>query len=281
MDSRDVKPSGNGEKERKKGDAKGSQKGGRKKQSPGASSSGLSFTDSDDSKSDDDCHGSNVTNRGSSSIKTARNRSASPTSGHDSGTCSGRRSKAKRDVQHRKRHSRLAGADLYVARLGKSGSCHLKTPDTDATPPFHLVAAATRAATTSGSASPTGSLHDELLSKYAKSTRASPTTASASSSSAGLGQMATASKSPPLGRVAESRPCYRCITYMHSVGIKRVFWTNSDGVWEGAKVRDLVDSLKAAAHDGNGSGPGGDVGGLFVTKHEVLLVLRALTEGGT
>ena len=68
---------------------------------------------------------------------------------------------------------------------------------------------------------------------------------------------------------------------MHSVGIKRVFWTNSNGVWEGAKVRDLVDSLEAAAQDGGSSGGlGSDVGGMFVTKHEVLLLLRALAEGG-
>ncbi|CAK7271007.1 hypothetical protein SEPCBS57363_004395 [Sporothrix epigloea] len=236
----------------------------------------------DDIRSDDDCHGSNVAHRGSSN-KMARNRSASPTSGHDSGACSGRRSKAKRDVQHRRRHARLAGADLYVARLGKSGSRHLKTPDTTTSSAFHLTAAASRAVSTPGLASPTGSLHDELLSKYAKSTRASPTTASASSSLAGNDQTAAASSEPPPppSRVAESRPCYRCITYMHSVGIKRVFWTNSDGVWEGAKVRDLVDSMEAAAHDGNGGGPGGDVGGMFVTKHEVLLVLRALAEGGS
>ena len=30
---------------------------------------------------------------------------------------------------------------------------------------------------------------------------------------------------------------------MHTVGIKRVFWTNNNGEWEGAKVRDLMDTL--------------------------------------
>lgn len=39
----------------------------------------------------------------------------------------------------------------------------------------------------------------------------------------------------------ESRPCYRCVSYMHSVGIKRVFWSNCEGKWESAKLRDLVD----------------------------------------
>lgn len=40
-----------------------------------------------------------------------------------------------------------------------------------------------------------------------------------------------------------SRPCYRCISYMQWADIRRVFWTNSDGKWEGGKVRDLVDAL--------------------------------------
>jgi hypothetical protein len=59
---------------------------------------------------------------------------------------------------------------------------------------------------------------------------------------------------------------------MHSVGIKRVFWTNSKGNWEGAKVRDLVDVL-------DGSGSGSDGNGVserrvFVTKHEILMLRR-------
>jgi hypothetical protein len=61
---------------------------------------------------------------------------------------------------------------------------------------------------------------------------------------------------------------------MHSVGIKRVFWTNGEGKWEGAKVRDLVDML-----EGSGSGSEGDAVsglGVFVTKHEVLMLRRLL-----
>lgn len=75
--------------------------------------------------------------------------------------------------------------------------------------------------------------------------------------------------------VAESRPCYRCISYMHSVGIKRVFWTSSEGRWEGAKVRDLVDHLEGTATTS------GDPLGLpvFVTKHEVLLLRRLMSVG--
>jgi hypothetical protein len=61
---------------------------------------------------------------------------------------------------------------------------------------------------------------------------------------------------------------------MHGVGIKRVFWTNADGEWEGAKVRDLVEALeKGIESDGDGDGPGTgqENKGVFVTKHEVSL----------
>lgn len=63
---------------------------------------------------------------------------------------------------------------------------------------------------------------------------------------------------------------------MHSVGIKRVFWTNVEGQWEGAKVRDLVEAL-----EGGGGEEASDEGarvdkGAFVTKHEVLLLKRIL-----
>lgn len=61
---------------------------------------------------------------------------------------------------------------------------------------------------------------------------------------------------------------------MHNVGIKRVFWTNSDGEWEGGKVRNLVDIL-------DGGGAAGTDGaeeamGMFVTKHEVLMLRRVM-----
>ncbi len=52
---------------------------------------------------------------------------------------------------------------------------------------------------------------------------------------------------------------------MHSAGIRRVFWTNAEGVWEGAKVRELIDSLE---------NPEGQPSKVFVTKHEVLMLLR-------
>jgi hypothetical protein len=62
---------------------------------------------------------------------------------------------------------------------------------------------------------------------------------------------------------------------MHSVGIKRVFWTNDAGEWEGAKVRELVDALNCSGESGKG-GPTGN--GVFVTKHEVLMLRRLMGE---
>jgi hypothetical protein len=77
--------------------------------------------------------------------------------------------------------------------------------------------------------------------------------------------------------VLASRPCYRCISYMNSVGIKRVFWTTDAGEWECAKVRDLVDAL-----DNLGKMDGCDAAtaldNVFVTKHEVLMLRRTMGE---
>jgi len=65
---------------------------------------------------------------------------------------------------------------------------------------------------------------------------------------------------------------------MHSVGIKRVFWTNQDGEWEGAKVRDLVEALETGIEgdNGEGIGTGQQSKGVFVTKHEVLMLKRIM-----
>ena len=61
---------------------------------------------------------------------------------------------------------------------------------------------------------------------------------------------------------------------MDSVGIKRVFWTNDGGSWEGAKVRDLVDALDNSMGGVASSAPMGN--GIFVTKHEVLMLKRQM-----
>lgn len=60
---------------------------------------------------------------------------------------------------------------------------------------------------------------------------------------------------------------------MHSAGIKRVFWTNADGEWEGAKVQVLVDALESG---GDGDADEGKASSLFVTKHEVLMLKRRM-----
>ena len=58
---------------------------------------------------------------------------------------------------------------------------------------------------------------------------------------------------------------------MHSAGIKRVFWTNSKGEWEGGKVRDLIDDLDSPLQDCISDGSPGKAP-IFVTKAEVLML---------
>ena len=62
---------------------------------------------------------------------------------------------------------------------------------------------------------------------------------------------------------------------MHSAGIKRVFWTNAKGEWEGAKVQQLVDALESGGA-ADGDGDEGKVNSVFVTKHEVLMLKRMM-----
>lgn len=57
-----------------------------------------------------------------------------------------------------------------------------------------------------------------------------------------------------------------------------MFWTTQDGEWEGAKVRDLVEALEMGLegdHE-NGVGTGQENKGVFVTKHEVLMLQRTM-----
>lgn len=66
---------------------------------------------------------------------------------------------------------------------------------------------------------------------------------------------------------------------MDSMGIKRVFWSNQDGEWEGAKLRELVDALEmgiGGEDEGGGIGMGQESKGVFVTKHEVLMLKRTM-----
>lgn len=182
----------------------------------------------------------------------------------------GRNRQQTNEVTDRQRHSLLAGADLYVARFGsqntkpgKQNPCCDNAPDplndgllsgTPKSPPSSITSQR--------------SLHDELLNPHPRPTIPIP--------------------SPPSdphpfdwSTVHASRPCYRCVSYMHSVGIKRVFWSTDEGKWEGAKVRDLVDALDSSTSSlGDGGGEDGGKrlldSGVFITKHEVLKMRRVM-----
>lgn len=163
---------------------------------------------------------------------------------------------AKADVKERTKDLRLKGSDLYVARLG---ACQVTAPS-DSKSKQHASARSPPAPTPSSKSEP-ASLYDEL----------SPLSRTPSPS--------TTPVNPPMIKpeIRASRPCYRCVSAMHAVGIKRVFWTNADGEWEGAKVRDLVEALeKGIEGDGDGPGTGQENKGVFVTKHEVLMLKRIM-----
>lgn len=161
------------------------------------------------------------------------------------------------------KHPKLVGADVYVMRLARpcSEPPARKKPRDGGHQQDEVSShnGSDTCSTASDLSSSTGSLHDELSCKAKKLD--SPIAKPADVEAARL--------------VAESRPCYRCISYMHSVGIKRVFWTTSEGQWEGAKIRNLVDHLERdMASSENPLGLP-----VFVTKHEILL-LRRLMAGG-
>lgn len=156
-----------------------------------------------------------------------------------------------RSIKYSTKSPRLNGADLYVVRLGWQSApkvcCEEPDEDTATLPPWRH---------------PTGSLHDELTSpEPAKPARTK--------------HLPSPAKDEKRPIVLASRPCYRCIFYMASVGIKRVFWTDDRGGWEGAKVRDLVDAL-----DNMGSRSPTDasvaLNSVFITKHEVLMLRRIM-----
>lgn len=163
------------------------------------------------------------------------------------------------------KHPKLVGADVYVARLANDGPASPKKKCRAHDEPSDGIVETTSSDTntTSATSASTGSLHDELITKTSKP---KPLT----SASDGVRPRPTA---------AESRPCYRCVAYMHSVGIKRVFWTNNEGNWEGAKIRDLVDQLDGTMDSGADTTLGQAAMGVFVTKHEVLMLRRLIMSG--
>lgn len=158
------------------------------------------------------------------------------------------------NVRARTKLPRLHGADVDVARLGwntessahKSVACCAETES-------NLDGKST-------SSLATRSLHEELT---IREPRSASTPQSASTSD---------DKVPT---VVASRPCYRCISYMASGGVKRVFWTTDAGVWDSAEIRDLVDALDKLG-EGQSSDNAQVLHKVFVTKHEVLMLRRVM-----
>ncbi|KAK8184455.1 hypothetical protein BC567DRAFT_218433 [Phyllosticta citribraziliensis] len=167
------------------------------------------------------------------------------------------------------KHPKLVGADLYVTRLGhsgegiprrsressqKQGNCSDVISNEDGV--------ASDSSKSHSSVVSTGSLHDELTTLL----KAPPRLARSND--------LADDRSHPNCTIRASRPCYRCLSFMHNVGIKRVFWTNDEGSWEGAKVRCLIDELEGENFGAIGEGGGLEGGAVYVTKHEVLMLRR-------
>jgi hypothetical protein len=179
--------------------------------------------------------------------------------------------------RERKKHPRLNGADLYVARIGWCKTdAHVNAKRSNRLEQSAILNPSPSSPESETTVSPSttsispGRLHDELLTP--------------GPSAGEVSKRERASFVADLSTVRASRPCYRCISYMHAVGIKRVFWTNDAGQWEGGKVRELVDALDRSMESiagGQGDGLGGPLGnGVFVTKHEVLMLKRKMGGGG-
>ncbi|KAK0823753.1 hypothetical protein LTR54_009925 [Friedmanniomyces endolithicus] len=180
------------------------------------------------------------------------------------------------NTNERKKNLRLVGADLYVARLGRckttgsKGASPREAPIPVAKSRMQpedyggtSLESSVESLSITTSTKPTGSLHDDLADREPTPRR-----------------VALAPATLDLDTIRSSRPCYRCINDMHTAGIKRVFWTNDAGGWEGATVRDLIDALDDSMENvasGVGGGPTGN--GVFVTKHEVLMLKRLMGEG--
>lgn len=166
---------------------------------------------------------------------------------------------SKASISARTKDLRLKGADIYVARLGHDcKACHSPTlPQPPRPSPSPAIP----------SHSSPKSLHDEL--------RLSAPSAPSNPSHASTVATSSTTTKP---QIRASRPCHRCITHMHAAGIARAFWTNAQGEWEGAKVRDLMDALEGGSSSGSGEGEDGKGkdAGVFVTKHEVLMLRRVM-----
>ncbi|PWN53340.1 hypothetical protein IE53DRAFT_377410 [Violaceomyces palustris] len=114
--------------------------------------------------------------------------------------------------------SRLRGADLYVVRLMQDTESKAKAKEQRKA---QRAAAAAR-----GGASSAGQHQVNHHERRA----------------AADGRKEQQESSP---RYADSRPCWRCLEWMSWAGIKRVYWTNVNGDWEGGKVSILLDGEEA------------------------------------
>ncbi|KAH6719017.1 hypothetical protein BKA61DRAFT_669353 [Leptodontidium sp. MPI-SDFR-AT-0119] len=219
---------------------------------PQSKTKGISIADSQPSSSDDD-----FTRSQKSKAKSTK-KAPIPTKPQQI-LITKNKSSSKPNPAARTKDLRLKGSDLYVARLGTSNKTLTKPKFKQTEPPGLLPPPVEPK-------SPPACLHDELSSR---SRSASPSVPKVEP------------ESSPQPEIRASRPCYRCVSAMHAVGIKRVFWTTQDGEWEMAKVRDLVDALEIGIEgDGNGDrdelGTGQASKGVFITKHEILMLKRAM-----
>ena len=89
-------------------------------------------------------------------------------------------------------------------------------------------------------------------------------------------------------RYADSRPCWRCLEWMHWAGIKRVYWTNTDAQWEGGKVSELLFGGPGGSCANAASAPGQEPGvmpglvSLHMTQYEqAAAAQRAQRHAGT
>lgn len=195
-------------------------------------------------------HHEDVIGNASDSEAVTSHAKASPT-GHHVLKAVGQRVSSRASIAQRKMDTRLRGADLYVARLVLKPKQMDITPQSVSASDLDSLNSSMSSLSTDACERPsTGSLHEEL-------SCLSPGPPPSSHSAVEADPLA------PVPIAVSSHPCYRCVSYMHAAGIRRVFWTNNDGEWESGKVRDLMDFLQ----DGDDA-----TTNVYVSKHEVLML---------
>src|SRR4051812_16259156 len=100
---------------------------------------------------------------------------------------------ASKKLVERMKHPKLVGADVFVARLANSNNKSVGASRKPGNKPSKTPPAS--------DSPPTGSLHDELICKVANARVLVP----------------VRDEDVPVRSAVDSRPCYRCVCYMHSV----------------------------------------------------------------